>query len=106
MGYLSSIFISPESKSAAVVLANVRGLGDGSDWTAQAIIQSLFDLQSKLDFQHLATAMRNRQLKLYSNPMEAYEANRQLNIDQPPDEQLIGRYLNEDICMQINIFSY
>ncbi|KAK4446178.1 beta-lactamase/transpeptidase-like protein [Podospora aff. communis PSN243] len=61
-GYTCNIYIIPESESAVVVLSNGTGLGDATDWIAQDIIQTLFDLQPKVDF--LATARTASELHL------------------------------------------
>ncbi|PLB34925.1 serine hydrolase domain-containing protein [Aspergillus candidus] len=49
MGSLSAIWTFPETDSAVVALANGRSIGDAADFTAQILIQALFDLQPKVD---------------------------------------------------------
>ncbi|KAL4875866.1 beta-lactamase/transpeptidase-like protein [Aspergillus karnatakaensis] len=48
-GSLFSVFTFPETQSAVVTMTNGRDLGDASDWTAQLLIQALFDLEPKID---------------------------------------------------------
>ncbi|KAH0564996.1 hypothetical protein GP486_001611 [Trichoglossum hirsutum] len=48
-GYVSSIALFPESKSAVVVLANSNALGDAADWVSQDLIQVLFELTPEVD---------------------------------------------------------
>lgn len=49
-GYLTAFYLFPETNSVIVALGNSHGLGDGPDWSAQAIAQTMFDLQPPIDF--------------------------------------------------------
>lgn len=50
VGYFPSVYIFPETQSSVVVLTNSIALGDAADWVAQALIQSLFDDQQRVDW--------------------------------------------------------
>ncbi|RBR05646.1 hypothetical protein FVER53590_29964 [Fusarium verticillioides] len=49
-GYLTAFYLFPETKSAIVALGKSHSLGDGPDWSAQAIAQAMFYLQPTIDF--------------------------------------------------------
>jgi hypothetical protein len=48
-GSLFSVFTFPETQSAVVTMTNGRDFGDASDFTAQILIQALFDLKPERD---------------------------------------------------------
>ncbi|KAL5333812.1 beta-lactamase/transpeptidase-like protein [Aspergillus crustosus] len=48
-GALFSVFTFPQTQSAIVTMTNGRDFGDASDWTAQVLIQALFDLKPEVD---------------------------------------------------------
>ncbi|BCS29287.1 serine hydrolase domain-containing protein [Aspergillus puulaauensis] len=48
-GSIFSVYTFPETQSAVVTATNGRDFGDASDFTAQALIQALFDLRPEVD---------------------------------------------------------
>ncbi|KAL2865869.1 serine hydrolase domain-containing protein [Aspergillus lucknowensis] len=48
-GSIFSVFTFPETQSAIVTMTNGRDFGDASDFTAQLLIQALFDMKPTLD---------------------------------------------------------
>lgn len=48
-GSIFSVYTFPETQSAVVTATNGRDFGDASDFTAQALIQALFDLRPTVD---------------------------------------------------------
>ncbi|KAH6989255.1 beta-lactamase/transpeptidase-like protein [Ilyonectria sp. MPI-CAGE-AT-0026] len=103
-GYLNSLYIFPETKSAVVVLTNAQGAGDCSDLVARAIIQELFDLQPSLDFRAMATDICKEQLGAYGKMKSEYESHRKKDTPCPQNEELIGRYVNTNIRVTLSIF--
>ncbi|CEL08736.1 hypothetical protein ASPCAL11881 [Aspergillus calidoustus] len=71
-GSLFSVFTFPETQSAVVTMTNGRDLGDASDWTAQLLIQALFDLKPQLDLAEYA-----------KKEAELAAAGREDNIEKP-----------------------
>jgi len=65
-GYTCNIYIIPSSNSAIVVLSNSTGLGDATDWIAQDIIQTMSELQPKVDFVATATQAAEAYLSHYA----------------------------------------
>ena len=104
-GYLNSLYLFPETRSAVVVLANAQGLGDASDWTARAIIQTLFHLKPELDFVQLSAEKAAEQLTMYTELVAAYENNRVKDTKSPPNKELLGTYVCEDIKMTIDVLA-
>ena len=102
-GYLNSLYLFPETRSAVVVLTNAQGLGDCSDWVAQAIIQTLFDLEPKLDFLQISREKAEEQLTKYSKMMVEYENHRHKTTPCPRLASFTGTFMNSDIKMSIGI---
>lgn len=48
-GMVTTMWTFPETQSAVVVLANGRDYGDAADFTAQILVQALFDLTPRVD---------------------------------------------------------
>ncbi|KAJ5226013.1 hypothetical protein N7468_007238 [Penicillium chermesinum] len=59
-GMVTTLWTFPETQSAVVAIANARDFGDASDFTAQLLIQSLFDLKPRLDL--VPWALKEREL--------------------------------------------
>ncbi|EXL69948.1 hypothetical protein FOPG_14187 [Fusarium oxysporum f. sp. conglutinans race 2 54008] len=49
-----------------MALGNSHGLGDGPDWSAQAIIQAMFDLQPPIDFAEVSGQRAKTEHKRYA----------------------------------------
>lgn len=49
MGSTTTVRSFPDTQSAIVTMANGRSSGDASDYTAQILLQALFDLIPKVD---------------------------------------------------------
>jgi CubicO group peptidase (beta-lactamase class C family) len=104
-GYLSSVYLFPETDSAVIVLTNAQGAGDCSDWIAQAIIQELFDLQPRIDFHNVVENNAKWHLGQYNRLRQEYERNQLRNTDAPSDDELVGTYYNSNIKMTIEVFT-
>jgi hypothetical protein len=87
------------------VLTNAQGPGDCSDWTARAIIQSLFDMKPQRDVPTLIEETARVHLGMYTKMMREYEDHRIKDTPCPPLLDFIGRYADSGIGMQIDIYS-
>ncbi|KAF5686947.1 beta-lactamase transpeptidase [Fusarium circinatum] len=54
-GYLTAFYLFPETRTAVVALGNSYSLGDGPDWSAQAIVQAMFNLEPRIDFAEVSS---------------------------------------------------
>ncbi|KAI4639477.1 hypothetical protein J4E93_009306 [Alternaria ventricosa] len=103
-GYLNSIYLFPETKSAVVVLTNAQSAGDCSDLVAQMFVQSLFDMTPKVDFGIRAEKLSTSSLNRYTKMKDDLQKNRMLNTPRPRLESLEGTYQNEDIKGRIDVY--
>ena len=65
VGYLSSVILIPETKSAIIVLVNTLANQDPADWIGQAFLEALLDVPSPHDFIHLAKEARDTYTSLF-----------------------------------------
>jgi len=103
-GYLNSIYLFPETKSAVVVLTNAQSAGDCSDLVAQMFVQSLFDLTPEVDFGMRAEKLSTSSLNRYTKMKDDLQKNRMLNTPCPRLESLEGTYRNEEIKGIIHVY--
>ncbi|KAE8377059.1 beta-lactamase/transpeptidase-like protein [Aspergillus bertholletiae] len=93
MGGVTTVWTFPETQSAIVTMANTRQLGDASDFTAQVLIQALFDLQPRIDL--LPWARKEVELKkgFYSEKLlRPWTENRQETDDERDRTLYAGEY--------------
>ncbi|KAL4958565.1 beta-lactamase/transpeptidase-like protein [Aspergillus filifer] len=98
IGSVFSVFTFPETQSAVVTMTNGRDLGDSSDFTAQILIQALFDMTPKVDLtlwaKKEAELARSHYRKQYEQP---WEENRRPNDPERDDLMLyVGQYRGFD----------
>lgn len=103
-GYLNSVYMFPETDSAVIVLTNAQGAGDCSDWVAQAVIQELFDLQPRLDFDEIVQRSAKEHLTQYQRLKDEYGKHRQQGTSAPAYKDVVGTYTNQAIRMTIEVF--
>ncbi|KAF5586001.1 beta-lactamase transpeptidase [Fusarium subglutinans] len=107
-GYLTAFYLFPETKSAIVALGNSHGLGDGPDWSAQAIAQAMFDLQPLVDFDEVSKQRAKIEYERYTRLAADFEYFRnqerreehQLNVNL---EDYVGKYVNTGLKMALDI---
>jgi len=96
-GYLNSIYLFPETKSAVVVLTNAQSAGDCSDLVAQMLVQSLFDMKPEVDFEMRAKKASISSLSLHMKMRADWHRNRRPMTPQPELGGFRGSYCNDDI---------
>ncbi|KAL6912531.1 hypothetical protein FSST1_010291 [Fusarium sambucinum] len=108
-GYLTSFYLFPETNSAIVALGNSYGLGDGPDWSAQALAQAMFDLQPRVDFAEASKARAKTEYERYDRLAAEFEHHRDEerkkheSSNEAPLEDYIGRYHNTGLKMTLDI---
>ncbi|CAF3473958.1 unnamed protein product [Fusarium graminearum] len=108
-GYLTSFYLFPETNSAIVALGNSYGLGDGPDWTAQALAQAMFDLQPRVDFAEASLAKAKTEYERYDRLVAEFTQQRdqeRAKSEGPhevPLEDYVGRYHNTGLKMTLAI---
>lgn len=110
-GYLTAFYLFPETKSAIVALGNSHGLGDGPDWSAQAIAQAMFDLQPPIDFAEVSRQRAKTDYERYALLAADFEyfrdkersKERQFNVNL---EDYVGKYVNSGLKMTLDIRNY
>lgn len=103
-GYLNTIYLFPETKSAVVVLTNAQSAGDCSDLVAQMYVQALFDMEPKIDFTERATHVSADNLNQFSDMVAAYEKHRTPGTACPDVAGLEGSYWNTDMRVLIEVY--
>ncbi|KAL4863961.1 hypothetical protein BDV12DRAFT_176882 [Aspergillus spectabilis] len=87
-GSLFSVFTFPETQSAVVTMTNGRDFGDASDFTAQILIQALFDLKPEVDLSSWAKKEAELTAAYYREGIEQpWNENRRTN---DPERELGG----------------
>ncbi|KAM0491755.1 hypothetical protein ACHAP8_010385 [Fusarium lateritium] len=108
-GYLTSFYLFPETNSAIVALGNSYGLGDGPDWTAQALAQAMFDLQPPIDFAEATKERAKTEYERYYRLAAEFEHHRDEErkknegSNEAPLEDYMGRYHNTGLKMTLDI---
>jgi len=102
-GYLSSLYLFPETNSAVIVLTNAQSLGDCSDWVAQALIQALFEMEPTVDFSERASATADEHLDSFAKMKQEYEENRVPDTTAPDASEVEGSYWCNDIQVLVEI---
>jgi CubicO group peptidase (beta-lactamase class C family) len=96
-GYLNSIYLFPETRSAVVVLTNTQSAGDCSDLVAQMLIQALFDMKPEVDFEMRGKKVSANCLNQYTKMLDDLQQNRIPGTACPELDTLEGSYWNEDL---------
>ncbi|KAL3478298.1 beta-lactamase/transpeptidase-like protein [Aspergillus californicus] len=93
-GSIFSVFTFPSTKSAVVTMTNGRDFGDASDFTAQILIQALFDLRPAVDLISWTKAEARLAASSYREEIEEpWEENRRLDDSEREDPMLYsGEY--------------
>lgn len=110
-GYLSAFYLFPETRSAIVALGNSNGLGDGPDWSAQAITQAMFDLQPRVDFAKASYERGQFEYDRYKRLVADFEKHKRQELQarqaEPGSsaclEDFLGRFRNEGLKMTLDI---
>ncbi|KAF9887620.1 hypothetical protein FE257_009713 [Aspergillus nanangensis] len=104
-GSVVSVFTFPETQSAVVTMTNGRGFGDASDWTAQVLIQALFDLKPAVEFiswvrkeAELAGTHYRRKLE------QPWDENRRAESSQRDTSLYAGEYRGFNGLFTLNVF--
>ncbi|KAG5769659.1 hypothetical protein H9Q73_013511 [Fusarium xylarioides] len=105
-GYLTAFYLFPETKSAIVAFGNSHGLGDGPDWSAQAIAQAMFDLQPLIGFAEVSKQRAKKEYDRYARLAADFEYFR--NEERSEEEQFdledyVGKYVNSGLKMTLDI---
>ncbi|KAG5806015.1 hypothetical protein H9Q71_009393 [Fusarium xylarioides] len=105
-GYLAAFYLFPETRSAIVVLGNSHGLGDGPDWSAQAIAQAMFDFQPPVDFAEVSKQRAKTEYERYARLAADFEYFRnkgRYEEEQCDLEDYVGKYVNSGLKMTLDI---
>ncbi|KAF9770015.1 hypothetical protein IL306_012482, partial [Fusarium sp. DS 682] len=109
-GYLTAFYLFPETRSAIVALGNSCGLGDGPDWSVQAIVQAMFSLQPPIDFAEVSKQRAKREYERYARIAADFEhfKDAERGKEGPRDVDLtdyVGNYVNGGMKMTLDIRS-
>lgn len=92
-GMVTAVWTFPATQSAVVVMANGRDWGDASDFTAQILIQALFDLKPRLDLVPWALKERELAQSFFQEKMaKPWLDNRSSTDIQQHNSIYVGRY--------------
>ncbi|KAG4287344.1 hypothetical protein FPRO06_04996 [Fusarium proliferatum] len=107
-GYLTAFYLFPDTNSAIVVLGNSHGLGDGPDWSAQAIAQAMFDFQPPIDFAEVSKQRAKTEYERYARLAADFDyfrnqersKEKRCNVDL---DDYVGKYVNSELKMMLDI---
>jgi CubicO group peptidase (beta-lactamase class C family) len=103
-GYTSSLYLVPSDDFGVVVLTNGTGLSDATDWIAQDVLQTVFELQPSIDFiseaKISASPFRNSYKEDFRKP---WEDGKVQGTQQPPTSDYVGRYTLRDANFVLDI---
>lgn len=103
-GSIFSLFTFPETQSAVVTMANGRDFGDASDWTAQLLIQALFDLKPVVDFTSCARTEAELAGQQYWRKIEQpWEENKRPDSPERDRSLFAGTYCGFDGLFTLSI---
>ncbi|KAL2824434.1 beta-lactamase/transpeptidase-like protein [Aspergillus cavernicola] len=92
-GSIFSVYTFPNTQSAVVTATNGRDLGDASDFTAQLLIQALFDLKPLVDLRSWAEKEAELAATQYREYIERpWEENRRLDDPERDCMIYVGDY--------------
>ena len=100
-GAAVSVNTFPESNSAVVVLSNGLNVGDASDFTAQILIQALFDLKPYVDIMPRVKIEGDRRRQQYSRLLQDWEANR--DTQEQEDKKSNWDYLGDYVALAMTL---
>ncbi len=97
-GYSANLYIAPDSNSAIVVLSNATGRSNTTDWIAQDILQTMFDLQPAIDFREVASRASTKYISLYDKAFKIpLEENQVCGTPLPYLGAFVGTYVMDDL---------
>ncbi|KAI9846970.1 MAG: hypothetical protein M1837_003326 [Sclerophora amabilis] len=103
-GFLSAYWTFPEDDSAVVVLCNSFQLnGDPTNVVAQLIVQTLFDLQPKIDFIAVASEIVYNARARWTKIVSKWNSNRVSGTAPRSLKSYAGTFINEGLAMEIAI---
>ncbi|KAI9733264.1 MAG: hypothetical protein M1834_003348 [Cirrosporium novae-zelandiae] len=104
-GFTTAFYTFPDSCSAIVVMANCTpSRGDPADLIAQALCQSLFDMQPHVDYESYAKSAAQTSSLIWPALVEEWVSNRVQHTKAAPLEEYIGSYANEGFSFTIDVY--
>lgn len=92
-GSTCSLYMFPRTTSAVVVLSNAKGLSDATDWIAQDIIQTIFDVPPYIDILQEAQSCKTGYNAWFNEKIkDPLVARRRTYLGPRPREDFIGEY--------------
>ncbi|KAJ5095858.1 hypothetical protein NUU61_005214 [Penicillium alfredii] len=93
IGSIFSVFTFPETQSAVVTMTNGRDFGDASDFTAQLLIQALFDLKPSVDLTSWAKVEAGLAARYFREKIEQpWKEGRRLSDQERDPMVYLGHY--------------
>ena len=106
VGYGSSLSVNtfPGTSSAIVVLCNGLNVGDAADFTAQAYMQELFELEPRQNLWPLMELETQRRREEYDTKvMHAWRENRKIDDPRSPPGEYVGDYRGLGITISVRV---
>ncbi|KAL8755047.1 MAG: hypothetical protein Q9199_003918 [Rusavskia elegans] len=104
-GFLTAFYTFPGTKSAVVVMANCSpGRGDPTDLVAQHLVQDLFDMQPRVDFQQAAYEAASTAKLMWPALVEEFVTKRVQNTKHRPLQDYVGIYQSTYYKVTIDIY--
>ncbi|KAJ6016556.1 hypothetical protein N7540_011147 [Penicillium herquei] len=103
-GCLSAFYTFPATRSAIIVMSNCNGAqGDPTDLIAQALCQSLFAMQPRINFEDYALQAAGNARVAWEGLVEDWVRNRVQNTRCGPLGDYTGTYINTDFDITIEV---
>ena len=67
VGFLSSVFLVPDSSTAIIAMSNSHPFADSSDWVGQLVLETVLEGESSHDFIRLTEDTKSAQFAAYSD---------------------------------------
>lgn len=104
-GFLTALYTFPTTRSAVVVMVNSSpGRGDPADLVAQMLIQGLFDMQPRVNFEEYATKAADTSKQLWPALVEEWVSKRVQNTKHGQIDDYVGNFTNTDYSLTINVY--
>ncbi|KAL8646846.1 MAG: hypothetical protein Q9226_006688, partial [Calogaya cf. arnoldii] len=103
VGFLSSVFLIPDSETAVIVMTNSHPFADSSDWGGQLVLETILEGEPSHDFIQLTEDTKAAQFAAYSDLADELGAKKSRNQPTRALEDYCGVYYIEAGNLHLDI---
>lgn len=104
VGYLASLTLIPETKSAIVVLPNTLSNQDTADWVGMILLEALLNSPERTDIIPYAKEAAETWARAFPAMTKELDSGRSTNTFMPRPDTFVGQYFNEVHTWFFDIF--